>query len=188
MPVPVKEPARYDMMVISADRLPPQNPLTLAAFVLVEFATLARIEDLYAVLGQSFVDISSDEDVVADWAALGLTEDERPFLLQFGSGNCSGEMELIFNGGRLVQGGVQVVGDPLQALSVRGIFEAVRAIIELRLYEIEASPSHVMFSDNHVNGYLRSVVVPGGASMVFRVADSMWCRKLYGPGSALPMA
>lgn len=174
-------------MSVDPIRPPPQNPVNLICFFVVEFANLARIEDVYAKLGRGFADVSSDEDVIEDWADLELTENESPYLLKFSSGECTGEMELIFSAHRLVQAGVQVIGG-IQAPPVRGSYDLARAFIASRFSAMQVGPLHVAFNDDQYNGYVRIIEVPGGASMVFRMAELKWCEGKYGPTSRLSLS
>ena len=160
-------------------RLASQNPLRLVSYLLVEFRRLQCVEQVYENLGEtSFLDVSSDQNSIQQWAELGLTEHERPYLLKFNGGNCSGEMELIFRDGRLVQGGLLLVGGLSQTSFLQRLYETVRAIIGLHFSVIELSPIHVMFSDNVVNGYLHTIA---GVSLAFRIAELKWCEAMYGP-------
>jgi hypothetical protein len=160
-------------------RLDSQKPLVLISFLLIEFDKLEHIGQVYDKLGRtSFLDVSSDEDVAQQWAMLGLTEHDRPYLLKFDGGNCSGEMELVFRDFRLVQGGVQLFGAGSQASLFQRLYEAVKVSIRPHVNVVEVSPTHMMFSDNIVNGYLHTL---GGASLAFRIADLKWCEAVYGP-------
>ena len=158
---------------METERLPSHNPLNLVSYLLVEFRRLERIEQVYEKLGRtSFLDVSSDQNATRQWAMLGLTEHDEPHLLKFNGGKCSGEMELRFRDGRLVQGGLQLFGDSSETSFLQRLYKAVKGIIGLHFSVIEVSPTHIMFSDNVVNGYLHT---PGGLSLAFRLAELKWC-------------
>jgi len=177
-------------MPLRTDSIPPasQNPVNLICFLLLESDHLTSIHDVYAKLGAGFEDISSDGDVLEDWRELGLTSNEAPHLLRFSTGACRGEMELVFNGNRLVQAGVQVFGDSSASGPVRGTFRLASAFIGSRFSVMEVAPLHLLFNDRRYNGYLRSLDVPGGSSTTFRMADLSWCERVYGPNSEFSLS
>ena len=88
----------------------------------------------------------------------------------------------IFSKGRLVQGGLQLFGDSSQTFFLQRLYEAVKGIIGLHFGVIEVSATHIMFSDNVVNGYLHT---PAGLSLAFRLAELRWCEAVYGPNSSV---
>ena len=156
-----------------------QNPLSIVSFLLVEFQNLKQIDQLYAHFGAAgFVDVTSDATAAGEWATLELTASEFPYLLAFNALGCNGELELIFSDGRLVQGGFLLVGEPADTPSLQRLFDAVRAILHLRFHIANVSPTHLMFSNNIVNGYLRT---PDAGRLAFRVAELRWCETMYGP-------
>jgi hypothetical protein len=163
-----------------------QNPLTLISFLLVEFHNLRRLEDVYEKLDKTeFIDGSSDHNAVLEWAALGLSLADSPHLLRFRSGKCKGEMELIFSGDRLVQAGLQLFGDSSLQLYLQQLHGVVNAILGFSFRVDEVSPSHLMFTDNVVNGYSLTLSGLPGSSMAFRLADLKWCEAVYGPNVSL---
>ncbi len=177
-------------MPLATDSTQPssQNPVNLICFLLLESDNLTGIDDVYAKLGTAFEDISSHEEVQDDWRELGLTSREVPYLLRFSAPACTGEMELVFSGSRLVQAGVQVAGDSSNLGPVRGTFKLASAFLASRFLVAEVAPSHLMFNDRRYNGYLRSIDVPGASSTIFRMADLSWCERVYGPNSEFSLS
>ena len=166
---------------------PAHNPANLVAFLLAERNNVSGIDDVYAKLATGFEDASDEADVQEMWRDLGLTNKETPYLLRFSCDPCWGEMELIFNEGRLVQAGVQVFGASHDSGPVRGTYKLATALLG-EFHVTAAGPSHLVFSDNRFNGYLRTIRVGSGGSTVFRVANLAWCERHYGPNSEFSLS
>ncbi len=171
-----------DPKFLEIERLNPQNPLKLIGFLLTRFQDLESIDQVYAELGTvNFIDVSSEEDAVQEWKAIGLTQDDKAYMLSFNSKNCHGEMEYIFRNNRLVQSGIQLFPHDPQDSFLKELFEVEKSVLGLNFRIFEVDPAHIMFSNNAVNGYLHFI-----AGLVFRIADLKWCESVYGPTSYFP--
>jgi len=156
------------------------DPLVIIEMLLSESDSLGCLEDVYSKLGRGFSDMSDDADVVQEWKELGLTAQDNPHMLGFRCGAIRGELELVFNK-RLVQAGVQVYAAPSEASLQNGLYDAVKMLLSVRYPVVQINLTRIMFSDNRVNGYLDSIIVPGGgSSVVFRLANLRWCAMRYG--------
>jgi hypothetical protein len=171
----------------SEETAPPAslNPLSIASFLLVEFANLRDLEKLFAHFGaSSFVDVTPEATAAGEWNKLDLTPREVPHLLAFVANGCNGEVEFIFSAGRLVQGGILLVGELDDAPFMRRVFEGLVTILDSRFVVTNVSQAHMMFSDNVLNGYLRQ---PDSTRLAFRVAELKWCEEMYGPSVKTPL-
>lgn len=167
------------------EELPKQNPLNLICFIIVEFQNIKRPADIHEKFPEgNFFDISSDLDVIQQWKGLGLTDQDKSRMLKFNIGDSSGEMELIFRDDRLVQSGIQLFCDSSNIFPIHKLYEAVKEIIGLNYFVEEVSSSHIMFSNNIINGYLHT---PSESSLAFRVAELKWCESVYGPNCSIPL-
>lgn len=165
--------------MVDTTRLAPRNPIAIASFLLVEFQNVTHIDQFYAHFGAgNFVDVTSESIASGEWAALELTAREAPHLLAFIAGDCNGELELIFSAGRLVQAGFLLVGELPQTPFLQAMSEALSAILSVRYSVAKVSPTHTIFSDNILNGYLHT---PDPARLAFRVTELKWCEAMYGP-------
>jgi hypothetical protein len=170
---------------VDAAPLESLNPVSIAGFLLVEFSNLRNLDKLYAHFGTAnFVDVTSQATAAGEWDTLDLTSREVPHLLAFVAHGCNGELEFIFSAGRLVQGGFLLVGESDHAPFLQRMFEALRAILGLQFSVATVSPTHLMFSDNTVNGYLRQ---PDSTRLAFRLAELKWCEAMYGPLVRTPL-
>lgn len=172
-------------MVDSNAQVGSQNPLALASCLLVEFSHLTGVEPVLTHFGSTnFVDVTSEALSAGEWTSLDLTTLDAPRLFAFVAKECNGELEFIFSGGRLVQTGFLLVGDPAQAPFLARLFDAIAAILTLRAHTSPVSPTHLVFSDNLVNGYVR---IPEPGRLAFRLSDLSWCEKRYGPLQRRPL-